>query len=61
MSLTVYDLKGRRVATLLDHGPQAAGAHEVELDVTGWRAGVYFFRLEASGAVATRKILVVNS
>ncbi|MEO6463804.1 MAG: PQQ-binding-like beta-propeller repeat protein [Candidatus Eisenbacteria bacterium] len=60
VSLSIYDLHGRRVTTLLDHKAHTAGAHEVRVDAAGWAAGVYFCRLETAGAVTTRKILVVN-
>lgn len=58
--VTVYDLAGRRVATLVD-GVQPPGAHFVEwngLDAEGRPvgAGVYFVRLETGDLVETRKI-----
>jgi hypothetical protein len=56
--LAVYDLSGRRVATLAE-GRYDAGEHVVE-----WRAdvptGVYIYRLDAAGKVATRKLVVAK-
>lgn len=62
--LTIFDVAGRRVATLLD-GPFAAGRHEAV-----WRgesdtgrpvgSGQYFYRLEAAGFVQTRKMLLLQ-
>jgi hypothetical protein len=46
--LTVYDVSGRRVATLLD-GEGSAGSHEVEFDGKGLPPGVYLYRLETGG------------
>ena len=60
VSFAVFDPRGRRVATLLEGEPETAGVHEVALDTAHWRAGVYFCRIEAAGAVATRKFTVVN-
>ena len=60
VSLVVFDLQGRRVVTLLDHELQQAGAHDVPVQVGGWRPGVYLYRLEACGTSATRKMLVVR-
>ena len=60
VSLVVYDLQGRRVVTLLDHELQQTGAHDVPVQVGGWRPGVYLYRLEADGTSATRKMLVVR-
>ncbi len=57
--LELIDARGRRVATLID-GERTAGAHDVRwngLDRHGAPVppGVYFARLEAGGAVATRR------
>ena len=60
VSVVIYDPQGRRVATLLDRQARAAGIHELPLDVSRWRAGVYFCRIECSGQSATRKILVLD-
>jgi len=60
VSLEVFDLQGRRVATLLDRQPHEAGAHEVPLRTEGWAPGCYLYRLEEGGATATRKILVLK-
>jgi hypothetical protein len=43
--LTVYDLTGRRVATLAD-GMQQAGSYEVLFSPEGLASGIYFCRLE---------------
>lgn len=60
VSLAVFDLQGRRVATLLDRALQPAGEHEVRVGSVGWPAGCYLYRLEAGGATLTRKMLVVK-
>jgi len=60
-SLVVYDLAGRRIATLVN-GPQKAGTHVVTWN--GRReggapvpAGMYFCRLRCDDFVATRRLL----
>ena len=57
--VTVYDVRGRSVATLVD-GPLSAGRHEATLDSGSLAAGVYVVRLEAGGAVVTRQAVVVR-
>ena len=57
--LAVYDLLGRRVATLFE-GLQTAGSHEALFETDGLPSGVYVLRLEASGRVATSKVTVVR-
>jgi hypothetical protein len=62
VQLAVYDVRGRLVREIA-RGPEAAGAHEVRwngLDVDGAHvpAGVYFYRLTASGETITRKMTI---
>jgi hypothetical protein len=44
VTLTVYDLHGRAVATLVD-GTEQAGRKQVTWNATGVSSGVYFYRL----------------
>jgi hypothetical protein len=60
VNLTVYDLQGRRVASLLSRAALAAGPHSISLQPAGWPGGVYFCRLDGSGATATRKFVVIR-
>lgn len=62
--ITVHDVAGRRVRTLLQE-PLAAGAHAVAWTGRdeGGRAvapGVYFLRLEAGSDVRTRKVVLLR-
>lgn len=57
--LTVHDLAGRRVATLVD-GPLAAGSHQVTLDGTRLAAGVYLYTLQAGPLQASRKLVLLK-
>jgi hypothetical protein len=53
--LSIYDVAGRRVATLLD-GEHPAGYH-----VIGWEptaSGVYFARVEANGRTLTERFVI---
>jgi hypothetical protein len=59
VTLRVYDLLGRRVATLAQ-GQKEAGRHRVRLDGTRLSSGVYFGRLRADGQTRTVKITVVK-
>ena len=58
--LTVVDILGREIATLLD-GEVAAGRHEAVLDGGRLASGVYLVRLEAEGVVhASQKVLLLR-
>ncbi len=59
VSLEVYDLLGRRVATLVK-GSKQAGRHQVRLRGGDLPSGVYFGRLEAGSQTVTQKITVVR-
>ena len=50
--LSVYDILGREVATLVD-GVQHAGKHAAVFDGTSLPSGTWFYRLEAAGQVRT--------
>ncbi len=63
-TIAVYDVRGRKVATLLDRA-LAAGDHEVEWmgrDASGVESpsGVYFVVLENSGERITRRVVLLR-
>jgi beta-propeller uncharacterized protein DUF5122 len=60
VSLTVYDLQGRCVGTLLNHEARPAGEYPVAVRTEGWPEGTYFMRLEAGGLATTEKFVVVR-
>jgi hypothetical protein len=57
VSLSVYDLAGRRVTTLSE-GELPAGRHAVSWDCAGEAAGVYLLRLETEGEALSRRVVV---
>jgi hypothetical protein len=57
--LEVFNVQGRRVATLAD-GPMEAGTHSLALDGRGLGSGVYFCRLTAGAARQTSRFVVVH-
>ena len=59
VSLKVYDLLGREVATLFD-GQQSAGQHVVTFDASGLASGVYLCRLSSAGFAATTRLLLMK-
>jgi hypothetical protein len=59
VDLSVYDLSGRKVATLAA-GWFAPGAHECACDVSPLAPGVYVYRLTASDWTGARKLVVVR-
>ncbi len=59
VTLTVYDVLGRRVATLAE-GMQAAGTHDVQFDSAALASGTYFYRLGTEVGQQMRKMVVVK-
>jgi hypothetical protein len=59
VTLTVFDVQGRRVDRPLDRLLLDAGSHDVAFRTNGWRAGVYLYRLEGSGQAITGRMVVV--
>jgi hypothetical protein len=57
VSLKVYDLLGREVATLVNE-EMRPGRYEQTFDASGLGSGVYFYRLSAKGFVQTRKLIL---
>ncbi len=57
--LTVFDVLGRHVATLVD-GVQQFGNYAVPFDGTRLSSGTYFYRLEAGKFVETKRMMLVK-
>ena len=57
--LAVYDVLGRRVATLAE-GLRPAGRHEVRFDASGRASGLYFYTLETADRKLTRTMLLLK-
>jgi len=63
VSLKVYNVLGREVATLVN-GRQEAGSYTVPFGINtgtfGLSSGVYFYRLEAGSFVSTKKLILLK-
>ena len=60
--LALYDLRGRRIATLVD-GPVTPGVHTATVDrdaLDGHGSGIVFCRLEVGGRVLARKLVMMR-
>jgi hypothetical protein len=59
VKLTIYNLLGQKVATLID-APLGAGPHSVRFTATNLSTGVYFYRLEAGSFKENKKMLLLK-
>ena len=59
VEVAVFDLTGRRVATLVE-GTQEAGHHTVSWNVEGQPSGVYLLRVQAGRELGVRKMMLLK-
>lgn len=59
VELSVYDLTGRQVATLVNK-PMQAGNHQVSFNAQDLSSGVYIYTLTAGAQVMSRKLTIVK-
>jgi hypothetical protein len=59
VQLIVYDILGRKVATLVNK-KMPPGIHEVEWNTANYGSGLYFYQLKAGNFSAVKKMLMVK-
>ncbi len=59
VTLTVYDMYGRRIAILVD-GQMSAGSHSISFDASGLVSGVYMYTLESDGVKLSRSMQLMK-
>lgn len=59
VSLTVHDLLGREVASLVN-GYRKAGNHQLTFDGSGLASGVFILRLESDHQTSHRKLVLLK-
>ncbi len=59
VSLKVFDLLGREVATLVDE-EKLPGIHAVTWNAAGFASGVYLYRLQAGSFVETKRLMIIR-
>lgn len=60
VTLTVYDMLGRKVATLINGDQLQAANHSVKFDASALASGMYIYRIEAGSFVSTRKMMLIK-
>lgn len=59
VNLTVYDILGNQIKTLVDE-PQETGYHEIDFNASTLASGVYIYRLSAGNFVSVKKMMVLK-
>ncbi|MEK7263743.1 MAG: T9SS type A sorting domain-containing protein [Bacteroidota bacterium] len=60
VTLKIYDLLGREVATLINNETMQSGKHEIQLDGSTLTSGVYFYRLVVGKFSETKKFIITK-
>lgn len=62
VTLKVYDIQGRVIATLIDNEWKEAGYHNYKLEIGNYKlsSGVYLYRLEAGEFTAVKKFVLIK-
>lgn len=59
VDLTIYDLLGKKVATLVSQ-TQSAGQHQVQWDAAGMPSGIYYYQITAGEFISMKKMVLVK-
>jgi hypothetical protein len=59
VELTVYNLIGQKVATLVSE-KQKAGYHKIEFNAANLSSGIYFYRLQTDEFVDVKKMVLMK-
>ncbi len=59
VSLKIYDVAGREIATLLDESLNP-GSHEMEWDASNYPSGVYYYKLETTNFSESKKMVLIR-
>ena len=60
VNLTVYNLLGQKVATLISGKTMTSGAHSIGFDASALSSGVYLYRLEAGSFVSNKRMTLIK-
>ncbi len=59
VKLTVYDMLGREITTLVNE-LMSAGSYKADFDASNLTSGAYFYKIETAGFVDTKKMMLIK-
>jgi hypothetical protein len=60
VSISVYNISGRLIETIVDNGVFSPGDHSVQWNGSAVTPGVYFCRLDTGGSILTNRMVMVR-
>ncbi len=60
VELLVYDILGRRVATLIDNELKAPGIYSIRFDAFSLSSGMYIYQLRTESLIITKKLTIIK-
>ena len=60
VSLTIFDILGRKVATIIDSETMTAGNYSKQWNASDFSSGTYFYRLQAGKFTETKKLILIR-
>lgn len=60
VTLTVYDIMGREVVTLMNKASVSSGTHNIPFDATNLSSGFYLYRLQTESFSQTKKMALIK-
>lgn len=60
VNLSIYDVRGKLVGSLLKDEFKSAGEYEVVFDASQLSSGVYYYQLKSANNVVTQKMILIK-
>lgn len=60
VTISVYDISGRKVSTLINNQSASAGTHQINFDATNLASGIYLYRIDANSVAENRSFTQIK-
>lgn len=60
VKLTIYNVLGQRVATLIDGQQLTSGAHTINFDASALSSGLYIYKIDAGTFTSSKKMMLIK-
>ncbi|MEA1986023.1 MAG: T9SS type A sorting domain-containing protein [Candidatus Marinimicrobia bacterium] len=60
VNILIYDLLGRKVATIKNKSIESSGFHSIQWDASNLASGIYFYKIKAGNFVSVKKSILLK-